>query len=55
MFEKDFVKLMVAKADVKLFFLTERRTFHLMSKAKYRSKLPCVLIVLLPDAEELVA
>jgi len=55
MFEKDFAKLTAEKADVKLFFLTERKTFELMKLSKYRSKLAGVLIVLLPGGEEIAA
>jgi hypothetical protein len=54
-FERDFSKLRSAKADVKIFFLTERRTFELMRKAKYRSRLAGVTVVLLPQGEEMSA
>jgi len=54
-FDKDFAKLAAAKADVKIFFLTECRTFELMRQAKYRSKLAGVTVVLLPQGEEIAA
>ncbi len=50
-FDKDFAKLASAKADIKLFFLTEQRTFDLMKNPKYRSKLSHVTVVLLPSGE----
>lgn len=55
MFEKDFLKLASTKAAVKLFFLTERRTFDLMRASKYRSKLAGIRVVLLPQGEEITA
>ena len=54
-FKKDFAKLFQAKADIKLFLLTERKTFELMKHAKYRSQLQNVQIVLLPTGEEFLA
>jgi hypothetical protein len=54
-FYKDFKKLATSKADVKFFFLTERRTFDLMRTAKYRSKLVGVTVILLPEGDKVVA
>jgi len=54
-FNKDFSKLSNAKADIKLFFLTEQRTFDLMQNLKYRSKLSHITVVLLPSGEEFLA
>jgi len=54
-FEKDFLKLGEAQAEIKLFFLTEKRTFELMKKPKYRSQLRNVHIILLPIGEEFIA
>jgi len=54
-FSKDFVKLANAKAEIKLFFLTEQRTFNLMQIPKYRSKLSDVIVVHLPSGEEFLA
>jgi len=54
-FKKDFVKLANAKADIKLFFLTEQRTFNLMRIPKYRSELSDVTVVHLPTGEEFSA
>lgn len=55
MFEKDFEKLAASRADVKLFLLTEQRTFDLMRTTRYRSKLLGVKVVLLPEGEEVAA
>ena len=55
MFEKDFTKLANAEADVKLFFLTELKTFELMKKPKYRSQLSGVIVVLLTTNDEFTA
>jgi len=55
MFEKDFDKLAHSRADVKLFLLTERRTFELMRTPKYKSKLAGVKVILLPECEEIAA
>lgn len=54
-FSKDFAKLADAKADIKLFFLTEQRTFDLMQKPKYRSQLSQITVVHLPSGEEFLA
>jgi hypothetical protein len=54
-FEKDFIKLANATADVKLFLVTEVKTFELMKKHKYRSQLRGVSIVLLTTNEEFAA
>lgn len=54
-FRKDFRKLAKAKAEIKLFFVTELRTFDLMKKPKYRNKLTGVRVVLLPSGEEFQA
>lgn len=55
MLQKDLAKLKEAKADVKLFLLTERRTFDLMKKPKYRLQLGGVQVVLLPLGEVIAA
>lgn len=54
-FEKDFFKLAEAEAEIKIFFLTEKRTFELMKKPKYSSQLTDINIVLLPSGEEFLA
>jgi hypothetical protein len=54
-FKKDFFKLANAKADLKLFLVTETRTFDLMKKPKYKEQLPGVHVVLLPTGEEFEA
>jgi hypothetical protein len=54
-FEKDCIELTNATADVKLFLVTEVRTFQLMKKPKYRSQLRGVSIVLLTTDEEFAA
>jgi hypothetical protein len=55
MFEKDFSKLASSKADIKLFLVTETRTFDLMKKPKYKEQLAGVHVVLLPTGEEFEA
>jgi hypothetical protein len=52
MFEKDFTKLANAIADIKLFLVTETKTFELMKKPKYKSQLSGVTVVLLTTNEE---
>ncbi len=54
-FEKDFIKLANAKADIKLFLVTEQRTFDLMKKPKYQSMLQGISVVLLTTGEEFTA
>jgi len=54
-FKRDFEKLNSADADEKFFFVTEQRTFDLMQKARYRSQVPGVRIVLLATGEGIVA
>ena len=54
-FKKDFVKLANAEADVKLFFLTELKTFELMKKPKHRSQLSGVTVILLTTNDEFTA
>jgi len=49
-FEKDFVKLNAASADLKYFFVTDRKTFEIVSR-KYSKRLPGVNVVLLPQGE----
>jgi len=51
-FTNDFWKLSKANADIKLFLLTEPRTYELMKKDKYKSQLNGVRVVLLPTGEE---
>ena len=50
-FKEDFKKLADAKADLKFFFLTEKRTYELMKSPKYRSQLTGVQVVLLTTSE----
>ena len=52
MLEKDFTKLANAIADIKLFLVTETKTFELMKKPKYKSQLSGVTVVLLTTNEE---
>lgn len=54
-FEKDFFKLASAIADVKLFLVTDPRTFDLMKRPKYQSMLKQVTVVLLTTGEEFPA
>jgi hypothetical protein len=54
-FEKDFMKLQNAVADIKLFLVTEPRTFELMKRSKYRSMLQGVTVVLLTTNEKFTA
>ena len=54
-FKKDFKKLRDAIADVKIFFVTEDRTYQLMKLPKYRELLIGVHVVLLPSGEEFIA
>lgn len=54
-FKKDFRKLTGAEADVKLFFLTEQKTFQLMKAPKYRIQLSGVIVVLLTTNEVFTA
>ena len=49
MFEKDFFKLSEANADIKLFLVTEQRTYDLMKKPIYLSMLHGVSVVLIND------
>ena len=51
-FKKDFTKLNEAKADVKIFFLTERKTFEVMKKLKYRPYFEDITVVLLTSVDE---
>jgi hypothetical protein len=54
-FEKDFIKLANANAEIKLFLVTDRRTFELMKRPKYRSWLQGVTVILLTTGEEFTA
>jgi hypothetical protein len=54
-FEKDFFKLAEANADIKLFLVTEYKTFELMKKQKYQSMLNGVTVVLLTTHEKFIA
>ncbi|QRN82044.1 hypothetical protein JR338_06205 [Chloroflexota bacterium] len=54
-FRNDFKKLREANADIKIFFVTEPRTFELMKLDKYKTLLTGVHVVLLPSGEEFVA
>ncbi|MFT3893103.1 MAG: hypothetical protein QM730_15850 [Anaerolineales bacterium] len=54
-FEKDFIKLRNAVAELKLFLVTEPRTFELMKRLKYRLMLQGVTVVLLTTNEEFTA
>ena len=54
-FKKDFKKLQEANADIKIFFVTEPRTFELMKLDKYKTLLTGVHVVLLPSGKEFVA
>lgn len=54
-FEKDFFKLAEARADVKLFLVTDPKTFDLMKRPKYQSMLQEVTVVLLTTGEEFPA
>ncbi len=51
-FEKDFAKLNAANAELKYFFLTDKTAFAVV-KHKYRSRIPNVTVVLLPQGDEL--
>ena len=51
-FQSDFSKLARAEADVKLFLLTDRKTFALMQKPKYQSQLHGVTVILLTTGEK---
>lgn len=53
--KKDFKKLSGAKADIKLFLVTDPGTFEFMKKNKYRSLVTGITIVLLPTGEEFTA
>jgi len=44
-FKKDFSKLKKAVADHKFLFVTDPRTFKLLSHAKYASQMPSVILV----------
>ncbi len=54
-FKKDFKILREAIAEIKIFFVTEPRTFKLMKLDKYKTLLTGVQVVLLPSGEEFVA
>ena len=54
-FNKDFKKISEAKAAIKLFLLTSPKTYELMKKPKYKSKLAGVRVVLLTTGEEFQA
>ena len=54
-FKKDFKKLVEVKADIKLFLLTEYKTYELMKESKYKSQLSGIKVVLLPTGEEFSA
>ena len=51
-FEKDFAKLNAANAELKYFFLTDKAAFAVV-KQKYRSRIPNVTVVLLPQGDDL--
>jgi hypothetical protein len=52
---KDFDKLKNAKADVKLFLVTQSQTFELLKRPKYQSVLQGITVVLLTTGEEFTA
>lgn len=54
-FKKDFRKLAEAEAAIKLFLLTERKTYQLMKKPKYKAQLSGIQVVLLTASEEFSA
>lgn len=54
-FKRDFNKLAKADAEIKLFLLTERKTFELMKEPKYKSQLSGVKVVLLTSGKEFLA
>jgi hypothetical protein len=54
-FRKDANKLRDQSAEQKFFFVTDRNTFEVMRKAKYRELFRGVRIVLLPCGEEIDA
>ena len=55
MIKKDFVKLSGAKADIKLFLVTDPDTFLFMQKNKYRYMVQSITVVLLPTGEKFTA
>jgi hypothetical protein len=54
-FEKDFDKLILNEADIKLFMLTERTSYNLMKSPKYCRLIPGIIVVLLSSSEEFTA
>jgi hypothetical protein len=52
-FSKDATKLRKENAQHKFFFLTDKDTFAVMKKLKYRALFQGVRVVLLPSGEEL--
>jgi len=54
-FIKDFDKLLCANAQIKLFMVTERKTYDLMKTMKYKKYIPGVTVVLLSSNEEFLA
>jgi len=53
-FKKDFDKLANANADLKIFFLTDQKTYELMQLTSYRSQLTNVQVVLLPSGNAFI-
>ncbi len=53
--KKDFIKLLKAEADIKLFLVTNPNTFRFMQKSKYQSTVQGITVILLTTGEEFTA
>ena len=54
-FKKDAAKLKAERAEHKFFFVTDRATFEVMKKRRYRDLFEGIRVVLLPSGEEIAA